>query len=79
MQQRSLRLGAADALAGNVEILALALDAGERLSKLRAGYAGCSAAFEFNPGGSATGDRTVKPNVEANRHFAAGRVWLKMK
>ena len=21
----------------------------------------------------------VTPNVEANRHFAAGRVWLKMK
>ena len=39
-EELALRLGAADALASDVEILALAFDAGERLAKLGAGNAG---------------------------------------
>ena len=33
----------------------------------------------FDSSELATSGKSVTPNVEANRHFAAGRVWLKMK
>ena len=67
-QKRALGLSAADAIACDVEILALALDAGERLAKLGARYAGCPAAHERVEHGQGIGRKatfSAIPNLSA--------------